>query len=239
MTPIEKALKKLWDQYTTQESYFSWKGNILTSQISTILWNSSFAKNRSCSLLIIPNFLIWLWNKNEYEISDNPYWYSKQEGEFYSFDRFQNDFTLNSYGNQHIQSSDPAKFVEAKISISEEIEKYERTVYSFLDLTGQIGGIYELLEITAAFFVGYYNSIIFNYELVNKIKASDGEKFNRKISKTQKALSEEDKDNSHRHHTTIYHKTGDTLSLFDNSNRYSIKDLWRSLCTIKWWNKRK
>ena len=103
-------------------------------------------------------------------MSDNPYWYSKQEGEFYSFDRFQNDFSMNSYGRQNGQYWDATKFLEARISISEKIEKYERTVYSFLDLPGQIGGIYELLEITAAFFVGYYNSTILNYELVKKIK---------------------------------------------------------------------
>ena len=38
-----------------------------------------------------------------------------------------------------------------------------------MDLTGQIGGIYELFEIIAAFFVGYYNGIFFDYTLVNCI----------------------------------------------------------------------
>ena len=60
-------------------------------------------------------------------------------------------------------------FLLSQILVSEEIEIYERTVFSFLDLTGQIGGIYELLEVIAAFFVGYYNNKIFNFELVKSI----------------------------------------------------------------------
>ena len=62
--------------------------------------------------------------------------------------------------------------MDSKISISEEIEIYERSVFTFLDLIGQIGGIYELLEVFAAFFVGYYNGKMFNYALVNKLNSS-------------------------------------------------------------------
>ena len=53
-----------------------------------------------------------------------------------------------------------SSFLHSKISISEEIDIYERSVFTFLDLIGQIGGIYELLEVSTAFFVGYYNSKI-------------------------------------------------------------------------------
>ena len=45
-------------------------------------------------------------------------------------------------------------------------------MFTFLDLIGQIGGIYELLEVFAAFFVGYYNGKMFNYALVNKLNSS-------------------------------------------------------------------
>ena len=107
----------------------------------------------------------WLWNKNEYTKNDNPFWFEQEQGFFYSFDRFQLDtykIALN-----HSEST----LLYSKISISEEIDIYERSVFTFLDLIGQIGGIYELLEVSAAFFVGYYNSKIFSYELVNKLNS--------------------------------------------------------------------
>ena len=84
---------------------------------------------------------------------------------FYSFDRFTNDFSSNRVDFEF----KTATFHLGSIRISEEIEIYERSVTSLLDLTGQIGGIYELFEIIAAFFVGYYNGILFDFTLVNCI----------------------------------------------------------------------
>ena len=132
---------------------------------------------------------------------------------------------MNSYGRGDSQYFTPALFLEAKISISEEIEIYERIVFSFLDLTGQIGGIYELLEITAAFFVGYYNNILFNYELVNNIKTSECEKFNRKQVKRHKSLNETEDQNLNHFQTGIQLGTDKNMSIFDNNIKYSIKDL--------------
>ena len=98
-------------------------------------------------------------------LSDNPFWFTQDEGVFYSFDRFQNDLVFQNHSS-HFTSS---RFMFSEISISEEIEINERTVFSFLDLTGQIGGIHELPEVIVAFFVEYYNTKLFNFELVKSI----------------------------------------------------------------------
>ena len=172
--------------------------------------------------------------ENEYLIDNDPYWDSDHMGFFYSFDQFQNDLSINSYGKRHQQSLDPALFLEVKMSISEEIEIYERIVYSFLDLTGQIGGIYELMEITAAFFVGYYNKVFYNYELANKIKTSECENYKRKSYRKHKCLDEsEQEDLSNQASTNL--KTDSNSNLVEKESKYSIKDLCRSLCTFKWW----
>ena len=107
----------------------------------------------------------WRWNKNEYSKSDNPFWFEQEQGFFYSFDRFQLDTYSLAQNQTHLS------LLYSKISISEEIEIYERSVFTFFDLVGQIGGIYELLEVSAAFFVGYYNSNMLNFKLVNKLNS--------------------------------------------------------------------
>ena len=128
-------------------------------------------------------------------LRDNPFWFTEDNGEFYSFDRFQNDL---SFQNQTSYFSNP-QFLISEISISEEIEIYERTVFSLLDLTGQIGGIYELLEVIAAFFVGYYNTKIFNFELVNSINNFKYQQFVKRQSR-QNQQNENSKHNEHHEH---------------------------------------
>ena len=125
-------------------------------------------------------------------LRDNPFWFTEDNGEFYSFDRFQNDL---SFQNHTSYFSNP-QFLISEISISEEIEIYERTVFSLLDLTGQIGGIYELLEVIAAFFVGYYNTKIFNFELVNSINNFKYQQFVKKQSR----LHQQNENSKHNEH---------------------------------------
>ena len=43
-----------------------------------------------------------------------------------------------------------------------------RSYYSVWDLIGQVGGIFEILEITCAIFVGIYNSKVMEYEMTNE-----------------------------------------------------------------------
>ena len=102
--------------------------------------------------------------KNEYHLVDDPFGFSEEDGTFYSFDRFQNDII----DQKRIEGYYKSVYAFGEFSISEEIEIYERSVFSFLDLTGQIGGIYELLEVLAGIFVGYYNTKLFNYTFINK-----------------------------------------------------------------------
>ena len=47
---------------------------------------------------------------------------------------------------------------------------YERTVYSFLDLTGQVGGIFELIVITSAFVFGSISNKYFHFEVYSQME---------------------------------------------------------------------
>ena len=54
-------------------------------------------------------------------------------------------------------------------AVDDEIEYYERSIYSIWDLFGQIGGVYEILEIVTMMFVNYFNDKLLLLSLVNNM----------------------------------------------------------------------
>jgi hypothetical protein len=48
-------------------------------------------------------------------------------------------------------------------------ETYERVIFSILDLTGQVGGLYEVFEVVGAFIIGYFTEKLFYYSMFKKI----------------------------------------------------------------------
>ena len=58
------------------------------------------------------------------------------------------------------------------ISVDDEVEYYERSIYSIWDLFGQIGGVYEILEIICMLFVNYFNDKLLLLSLVNDMNES-------------------------------------------------------------------
>ena len=64
-------------------------------------------------------------------------------------------------------SNDPTGVTYARIVIRMEAREdtYERTVFSFFDFTGLIGGVFELFEITGSIIVGYFASKLFFFSM--------------------------------------------------------------------------
>ena len=60
------------------------------------------------------------------------------------------------------------RYMGFRFGIDSEHETYERTVYSFWEFIGLIGGIYEIVDVFFALFVSTYNNKMFLIEVINK-----------------------------------------------------------------------
>ena len=63
-------------------------------------------------------------------------------------------------------------YIYVNFVVDDEIELYERSIYSIWDLFGQIGGVYEVLEIVCMLFVSYFNEKLLTLSLVNDMNQS-------------------------------------------------------------------
>ena len=82
-----------------------------------------------------------------------------KSGEFYTISRVQDSVNTRSSGN----------FFDLTIRLDNRKTLYERRVFSFLDLIGQVGGVNEIIEIFWVFFIGMYSEKLFQYSIVSKI----------------------------------------------------------------------
>lgn len=53
------------------------------------------------------------------------------------------------------------------------INTYERSVFSVLDFTGNLGGLFEVLEITGSIIVGLFSSKLFFYSFLSRLYQVD------------------------------------------------------------------
>ena len=56
-----------------------------------------------------------------------------------------------------------------EISLKNEEKVFKRTVYSLLELVGDIGGLYDGLLFITSFFLRYYNASMFEQKLVETL----------------------------------------------------------------------
>ena len=96
--------------------------------------------------------------KNDYELKDSLTQFTQQEGTFYSFQ----DNKKTMYQANFV------RYMSLRFGIDSEHETYERTVYSFWEFIGLIGGIYEIVDVFFALFVSTYNNKMFLLEVINK-----------------------------------------------------------------------
>lgn len=106
------------------------------------------------------NYYIYL-AKNEYTLYDNFYDTSTptQTGIFY-------DIFKNNIG---YKVKDTPWFARVQIRVSSKIYQYERRVYSFMDLTGQVGGLFELIEICLTLILGFISTRLLTYSMIKDL----------------------------------------------------------------------
>ena len=80
--------------------------------------------------------------------------------EFYSIERKQNFYASIDFDNS---------FLRVYISLDPEIDLYSRTVYSFLDMLGFVGGIFELFKLAGHVISCIFIQKIFYYRVISKI----------------------------------------------------------------------
>ena len=98
--------------------------------------------------------------------------------------------------------------------IDPQTDSYNRSVYTFLDLTGQVGGFYEILEIMGSFFVGIFAEKLLSLSLVSNLYTYRINKNADNLNKTMPKINDsnvnifeiEEIKRPSRHHTSN-HKT--------------------------------
>ena len=82
-----------------------------------------------------------------------------KEHHFYSVERTKTDFE---------DQTGTAK-INVYLTMDNHVYNYERTVFSLLDLTGLIGGAFELCEILGGIFVGYFSQKLLNFSMLSRL----------------------------------------------------------------------
>lgn len=91
-------------------------------------------------------------------------WGQSAQEMFYSIDRTQTDLS-DYYGD--------GTLFEINLVIDPSSDYYERTVYSLLDMTGQVGGLYEVVKMIVGGIVGYFANKLFIFSIMNKLYQVD------------------------------------------------------------------
>ena len=101
--------------------------------------------------------------KNYYNIRDSiwpSFWNDEKVGEFSSIERVEN-FVQNKYAKS---------IFRIEIYIDPQVDNYSARIINILDITGTIGGVFELLKITIGFVIGIYSSKSLNRSIENRLK---------------------------------------------------------------------
>mmetsp|Transcript_11118 Transcript_11118/g.9844 ORF Transcript_11118/g.9844 Transcript_11118/m.9844 type:complete len:212 (+) Transcript_11118:675-1310(+) len=89
--------------------------------------------------------------KNEYRISSGWNWFSEPVTKsFYSIEEHQNSFQQRNPINGRISS----EIIAARFEAHYEIRVFETTLLTFIDIFGMVGGVFEILQVTAGFILG-------------------------------------------------------------------------------------
>ena len=103
-----------------------------------------------------------------------------QDQQFYSVETSESDFIY----------ADSNAYVSVFLNMEAREDTYERTVFSFFDLTGLVGGVFEILEITGSLFVSFFISRLYMFSMLNDLyqvqKIDSNHDFSKIIPKTKK-----------------------------------------------------
>ena len=102
-----------------------------------------------------------------------------QDQQFYSVETFANDFIFSNLG----------PYVSVFLNMEEREDTYERTVFSFFDLTGLVGGVFEILELAGGLFVSIFAHRLFMFSMLKDLyqvqKIDPKHDFSKGIPKTR------------------------------------------------------
>jgi hypothetical protein len=84
---------------------------------------------------------------------------SVKESKFYSIGSYSKDI-LRRYDNI---------FGAVQLLLDAKQDTYQRTIFGFFDLTGQIGGLYEIFEVLGGLLVGHFAKKLFLFSLFSRI----------------------------------------------------------------------
>ena len=107
-----------------------------------------------------------------------------KEIEFYTIQRKHTFYSSVGFSNSYL---------EVFITLDQQVDQYQRTVYSFLDMFGFVGGIYELIKILGYTIATFFTNNLLYFSILSNLRGNpnkDKENSNNKekedqISKTQ------------------------------------------------------
>ena len=102
-----------------------------------------------------------------------------EERQFYSIENSESDFS----------SSESFTYVSFLLRMEAREDTYERTVFSFFDLTGLVGGVFEILEVVGSILVTFFTHKLFMFSMLNDLyqvqKIDSNHEFSKVIPKTK------------------------------------------------------
>jgi len=121
-------------------------------------------------------------NYNEVELKDSYFQiWSQQQTEFYNF------LSVDHSVSQSLRTINPTAYFQAQFRLNNRVNEYERVVYSFFDMAGDIGGFMEAVYIFFVFGIGAYANRMFFASVIQDVFKVRLEAHGQTIFELQKA----------------------------------------------------
>ena len=183
---IEPKLNDAYVSLIIKNNYFDF--NDLESPINQYFQRENFPTLNEFYSLVQLNS-----KRNDYVLKDSMTQFTQDEGTFYSFQDFKSQ----------LHKGHGIIYFTLELDIDSEHETYERSVYSFWEFIGLIGGIYEIMDVLVSIFIGSYNNRIFLLSVINKKIAALASQTQTELHQhiRTRALREEHKQLNHPNHS--------------------------------------
>ncbi|CAI2387276.1 unnamed protein product [Moneuplotes crassus] len=138
-------------------------------------------------------------------------WSVEEEGEFHSIEKTSDTIMSNVAPIPADWDIETLGILSGTISLDYEQTFYERRVTDLLEVTGQLGGIFELYEIIGGFIIGWISSRALNNEIYENLEKAE------KVYKSQVAILEELKKKAQEEQSSSEQEFRDSNSEEDSS----------------------
>ena len=119
--------------------------------------------------------------ENEAELQDN--WFN-----FHNEPEKKNFIGVQKTNVELLNNTSSNIVISAIFTKDYDYQSYERSVFSFLDLTGNLGGLFEIMEIIGGIIVGIFADKLFSYSIISSLYQVDplsNEELNEKAEQEQ------------------------------------------------------